>query len=98
MVKAKEPESRPELMRGSLYGMSGVSPDKGGFSLTCVTAFTGRDNAGHYYTYRIHKEEHGLGMRRWVRASDSTVTPVTINDVLNATKNCVLLHYELPLK
>ena len=98
MVGLKKSESKPPLMRGSLYGLSGVVPDSDCFQLTSVAAFRGKDNAGHYFTYRVHKEETGLCMKKWVCASDSRVSQVTINDVLNSKTDCVMLHYELPLE
>ena len=98
MVGLKQNPPKPPLMKGSLYGLSGISPETDCFHLTSVTAFRGKDNAGHYFTYRVHKEETGLCMTKWVCASDSSVSTVTINDVLNSKNDCILLHYELPLE
>jgi len=84
------------LLKNSYHGLSeSIIYDKPGFNLTAVVNFLGSDNSGHYYTYRIHREKGGLCSKQWVCANDSQITPIPIQTVMSARKQCLLLHYEL---
>ena len=84
------------LLKGSLNGFSEINLlSNNNFNLTSVIVFKGIDNAGHYISYRIHKENSGLNIDRWVCCNDSYITPINLNNILNLKKNCLLLHYEI---
>ncbi|OHS93027.1 Clan CA, family C19, ubiquitin hydrolase-like cysteine peptidase [Tritrichomonas foetus] len=84
------------LLKMALGGISEAIQDgKNGYELTSVVAFHGRENSGHYLAYRVHRETSPPYAKRWVCASDNSVKPVTLEDVINANKQAILLNYEI---
>lgn len=91
------PEPKEDgLLKMSLGGISeAIQDEQSGYQLTSVISFRGKDNAGHYMCYKIHRENEPPYAKRWVCANDNTVTPTTLEEVLNSNQTALLLHYEI---
>ncbi|KAK8882824.1 hypothetical protein M9Y10_045467 [Tritrichomonas musculus] len=84
------------MLKMSLGGISeAIQEGKYGFQLTAVISFLGRDNAGHYICYRVHKEPSPPYAKRWICANDNKVTPTTLETVINLNQTALLLNYEI---
>jgi hypothetical protein len=93
-----EPREGSGLMRVGLGGISeAVHRVEEGMKLASVVAFRGRDNAGHYFAYRLHRGRLPPFPQRWVCANDSRITETTLEDVLALRTSALLLTYEFPL-
>ena len=83
------------MMIRSLSGISeAVQQPFSGMKLTSLVAFKGRDNAGHYYACRVHREPRPPYTQRWVCANDNRVNPVSLESVMGMKDTCLLLNYE----
>jgi hypothetical protein len=96
-----EPHPEPTdsgFLKVALSGLSEAVPDmQPGMNLVSVVGFRGRDNAGHYFAYRIHKENDPPFAKRWVSVNDSSVAPLAAEEVLGMKSGVLLLSYENPL-
>lgn len=95
MAPREHQKHSDQMMIRSLSGLSeAVQQPFNGMKLTSVVAFRGKDNAGHYYACRVHREPRPPYTQRWVCANDNRVSPVSLESVMEMKETCLLLNYE----
>ena len=98
MIRKDYEPKDDNFLKISLTGISEtIQNSHNEYKLTSVVAFQGADNRGHYYSYRIHKDNKPPYPQRWFCTNDKKITPVSLDCALSQTSNVVLLHYEIKL-
>lgn len=91
-------QAKPDdgALKLSLSGISEtIQEASDGYYLTAAVVFKGKDNAGHYMSYRLHREEIPPYTKQWVLANDNHTTQVTLDTVMQSNRQCLMLQYEM---